>query len=87
MSAKVSKKPAKSFETTVEVCCHRVALRYWDFDAELTEELEADLTEEGERRAQECIIDGCHSGDLNCLYVDDKGHDEEIRGWWEIETD
>ena len=73
---------SNAFETIVEVCCHRVALHYWDFDAELTDELEATLTEEGESRAQECINDGCHSGDLNCLY-----NDEEIRGWWEIERE
>ncbi len=72
----------RSFETTVEVCAHRVAIRYWDFDAELTDELEEALTEEGERRAQELIIDGYHSGELNCVY---RG-EEEIRGWWEIET-
>ena len=41
----------RSFETTVEVCAHRVAIRYWDFDAELTDELEEALTEEGEHRA------------------------------------
>lgn len=74
----------KSFETTVEICCHRVFLRYWEFDAELTDELREALIEEGESRAQACIIDGCHSGELNCLYVDGD-REEEIRGWWEIE--
>ena len=32
-------------------------------------------------------MEGCHSGELNCFHVDDQGTDEEIRGWWEIETD
>ena len=72
----------KSFETTVEVCCHRVAIRYWGFDAKLTADLKRDLTREGRQRAKRCIIDGCHSGDLNCLYGN-----EEIRGWWEIVTE
>ena len=77
----------RSFETTVEVCAHRVAVRYWDFDAELTDELEEVLTEHGEERARECIVEGYHSGELNCLYTDAQGEQEEIRGWWEIEND
>ena len=77
---------AQHYETTVEVCCHRVSLRYWDFDHELTEELEKLLTEEGEHRAQECIIEGCHGGELNCVHTEGD-HDEEIRGWWKIECE
>ena len=73
------------FEGHVTTCVHRVLFRYWDFGAELTPELEERLTEAAEERAKECIIDGCHSGDLNYLYVDDDGNDEEIRGWWEID--
>jgi len=89
---KAAKKPAKkaaktyAFETTAEVCCHRVALRYWDFTSRLTDALKDELTEHGEERAQECIIDGCSSGELNCYYVDGK-KEEEIRGWWEIIRD
>ena len=77
-------KRTNSFETTVEVCCHRVAVRYWDFDHELTDELIEELTELGEERAKTCIIEGCHNGELNCYYVDGET-EEEIRGWWEIE--
>ena len=76
-----------SFETSVEVCCHHVAVRWWGFTSELTDELKDTLTEEGESRAQECIIDGCHSGQLCCYYVDNDGKEEEIYGWWEIERD
>ena len=36
---KTAERATESFETTVEVCCHRVALRYWDFEHELTDEL------------------------------------------------
>ncbi len=82
-----TKTAGQSFETTVEVCCHRVALRYWDFTHELTDELRETLTEEGESRAKTCIIDGCHSGQLCCYHVDDNGSEEEIYGWWEIERD
>ena len=81
---KTANKATQSYETTVEVCCHRVAVRYWGFDHELTDELIEVLTNEGEERAQTCIIEGCHSGELNCYYVDGK-KEEEIRGWWEIE--
>ena len=88
---KPAKKPAKKaktyeFETTVEVCCHRVALRYWDFTSRLTDALKDELTEHGEERAKTCIIDGCSSGELNCYYVNGK-REEEIRGWWEIIRD
>lgn len=79
--------PQKSFDGIVEVCCHRVSFSYWDFDAEQTEDLEQRLEEHAEERAKECIIDGCMAGELNCLYVDDEGNDEEIRGWWEIKRD
>ena len=82
-----TKPVAGTFETTVEVCCHRVAVRYWDFDHELTDELRERLTEEGEECAKACIIDGCSSGSLNCYHVDDNGGEEEIHGWWEIEND
>ncbi len=74
-----------SLEVTVEVCCHRVELRYWDFDHELTPELEAILTKEGEERARVCIQEGYHSGQLCCLYYHD-GVEEEIHGWWEISS-
>ncbi len=74
-----------SFETTVEVCCHRVALRYWNIDHELTDELIDELTEHGEERAHDCIVEGCRSGQLCCYYYDDES-EEEIFGWWEIET-
>jgi hypothetical protein len=74
----------QSFETTVDVCCHRVAVRFWGFTSKLTPELEAHLTEEGEIRAQECIIDGCHSGQLVAFNPDTE---EEIHGWYEIERD
>lgn len=84
---KTAEKTAHSFETTVEVCCHRVAVRYWDFDHELTDELIEVLTAEGEERAKKCIGEGWYSGELNCCYVDDKDGEEEIRGWWEIKTD
>jgi hypothetical protein len=73
------------FSGTVEVCCHTVAFRYWDFEHELTEELEGVLTEHAEERAKQCISDGFFSGQLNCFYATDD-NDEEIRGWWEIET-
>ncbi len=95
---KAAKKPAKkaakkrarktnTFETTVEVCCHRVALRYWDFTSELTDGLREELENHGEERAKECINNDCREGELNCLHVNEDDSDEEIRGWWEIERD
>ena len=70
----------------MEVCCHRVAVRYWNFTHKLTDELKETLTNEGEERAKTCIIDGCSSGQLCCYYVDGK-KEEEIFGWWEIIRD
>lgn len=72
-------------EGTVNVCAHYVKYRYWDFEAEPTDELRERLEEAAEDRAKELIIDGYHSGELNCLYVSDDGAEEEIRGWWEID--
>jgi len=72
-----------NFETEVSVCAHRVAIRYWGFASILTPELEKYLTEEGENRSQECIVNGCREGEL-CAYWEADGQEEEIRGWWEI---
>lgn len=71
-----------SFETVVEVCAHRVNLRYWDFEQELTDELKERLTTEGEDRAKQCISEGYVSGEL--VYCDPET-EEEISGWWEID--
>jgi hypothetical protein len=73
-------KKTNSFETTIEVCCHRVAVRYWDFDHELTDDLIQTLTNEGEERAKTCIIEGCHSGELSCYYVDGKKEEKSVDG-------
>ena len=83
---KTADKATKSYETTVEVCCHRVALRYWGFDHKLTKDLKRTLMREGRSRAKHCIVEGYREGQLNCYYVDGK-KEEEIRGWWEIERD
>lgn len=77
----------KEFSGCVNVCAHNVDFRYWDFMANLTDELETELTEHAEERAQDCIVEGYQSGDLNYLYVNAKGEGEEIRGWWEINRD
>ncbi len=71
-----------NYENTVEVCCHRVSIRYWNFPKRiLTDEVKSLLDDEGERRAKDCIIDGYSSGQLNCLY-----DETEFQGWWEIES-
>lgn len=72
------------YEGVVEVCCHRVTFCYWNGlkMRKMTPLLMETLEEHVEERATHCIIDGCSSGDLNCV-VGQKY--EEIRGWWEIE--
>lgn len=71
----------KVFDGVVDVCAHRVSFWYDTEGQEVTEELTLTLTEEAECRAQACIIQGCVSGDLNCLH----NGETEIRGWWQIE--
>lgn len=75
------------FGGTVETICHRVVFRYWDFDAELTDGLKYQLSQDAEDRAKECITEGCGSGELNSLYIGEDDTEEEIFGWWEIDTD
>jgi len=79
----------------IEVCAHRVA--YWYevpaellVDGEMPEgasERESSLAEvleeEVESRAKTCIVEGYHSGELNCLW----NGEIEIRGWWNIVRD
>jgi hypothetical protein len=58
------------------------------------DDLDETLEDHAEERAKESIIQGCVSGDLNCLYVypeargqscdDFPDGDLEIRGGWEI---
>ncbi len=87
------KKPSTkvSHEGNIEVLLHRIAYRYWwDGKPELTDEVKEYLEEEAENRAKDCIMEGCHSGELNCYYHngDDKTGDFkewELRGWWEID--
>ena len=74
---------SNKFGSAVEVCCHTVEFRYWDFDHEITENLKALLTEHAEERAKQCIVEGCSSGELN-YYHPHANEGEEIRGWWEI---
>ncbi len=80
----VERKVSNSFITTIEVCCHQVIVRYWDFTRELTDELKEALANEAEERAKACIVRGCQSGELQYLRVDDE-NEKEIRGYWEIE--
>jgi stress-induced morphogen len=74
-----------NYEGAIEVCAHRVVYSYWDMAAKLTDELKHALETHAEERAKECIIDGCHAGELNCYWHGDDGKEEEIRGWWEID--
>jgi hypothetical protein len=69
---------SNSFESTVEVYCHRIELRWWDIKPELTPELEAQLISAGEERVKESIENGCTSGSLDY----DDG-DVYAHGWFE----
>lgn len=85
---KKAKKP-NEFSSRVEVCCHQVSFRYDLEDHKIPEDVEEfhrRLADEAEERAKAMIVEGCHCGDLNCLYVYDDGSDDEIRGWWEIDN-
>ena len=75
-----------SFETFESVCCHRVAIRYWDFNPMYLEDddFKAQLREDGKNHARELISQECCQGELNSLYFDGKEH-HEVRGWWRIE--
>lgn len=74
-----------SHEGKADVCAHRVKYSYWDIETELSDRLIRALDDEAESRAKELITEGCHSGELNCYFVDDNDEEHEIRGWWEIE--
>lgn len=71
------------FSGTVYVCQHRVTFEYWDFESELTPELEDRLTNEAEERSKAMITEGYASGELNDFHPDTE---EEIRGWWTINS-
>lgn len=73
------------FEGTINTCAHYVKFRYWDFESELTDELQERLTKEAETHAKDCIIEGYESGDLTYLHISDDDTEEQIWGWWEID--
>ena len=81
--------PDEQIKGTVEVCCHRVKYNYEvEQNHILTAEAESiDLKEgleaEAETRAKDMINDGYVSGELNYVL----NGEEEIRGWWSIDTD
>lgn len=71
----VTSETKEQIEGEIEVLCHRVTWRYWDFEElVLDEEIRELLENEAEERAKYCITEGFHSGDLNCYYCD------EVRG-------
>ncbi|MGH8897014.1 MAG: hypothetical protein ACRDZ4_08345 [Egibacteraceae bacterium] len=70
------------FEGKADVCSHRVTFWYDVGGMARTDELAETLAEEAEARAKACIIEGYHSGELNCPY-----DEREVRGWWEIGHD
>jgi hypothetical protein len=55
--------------------------------AEVLDDSEGVLEEAAEERAKAMIIEGCHCGELNCLFIFSDGTDAEIWGWWNIEND
>ena len=78
-------------EGTLSACAHTISYYYdlggYEFsDEELTQIKESGhLEDEAESRARESIAGDYHAGGLNCLYVlGDR--DNEITGWWQIET-
>jgi hypothetical protein len=81
----IYKKASRKLEGEIDVCCHRVAWRFWGFKSEITDELKLHLETEAEERSQECIIKGFQSGQLCAYYTSEMDDDgEEIYGWWEI---
>lgn len=69
------------FEGIIEVCFHRISF-WFDIPAgEVDDSIQEALEVEAESRAKSQIVEGYHSGELNCLYCN-----EEISGWWEIIT-
>lgn len=79
-------------EGSVIVLLHRVAWRFWTDhkrywpihvdDVDLRKFLEG----EAEERAEHCIKEGYHSGELSTVFIDHENNQKEwpLTGWWEI---
>lgn len=65
-----------SFESTIEVCAHRVTIRWWGAPLEDMTDI---LTEHAEEHTKEMITQGYSSGEL--LYEDET---RSFQGYWEI---
>jgi len=66
-----------SIDTTIEVCAHRVSVRWWDGPFE---DMTDRLMEHAEERTKEMITQGYYSGEL-CF----EDESRSFRGWWEIQ--
>jgi hypothetical protein len=66
-----------SHEGTIEVCAHKVAVRWWGGPLEDMVDI---LMEHAEEHIKEMIVQGYTSGQL--LWEDE---DRGFTGWWEIE--
>jgi hypothetical protein len=68
------------YEGTVTVCCHEVSF-YYNLPPRkrVTDEIQANMTEEAEERAKTCIIDNCNQGELNY-----ETENFQATGWWRI---
>lgn len=67
----------RSYEDSAEVLLHRVTIRWWDIEGDVTDE---DLLAEAEEHVREMITEGFHSGMLN-----HEGDGTNAHGWWEIQ--
>lgn len=71
-------KDVSTHEATIEVCAHRVKVRWWGGPLEDMIPL---LMEHAEERTKEMIVQGYVSGEL--VYEDEE--ERGFTGYWEIE--
>ena len=68
-----------TYEGRIDQLQHGIEYWYELGRSKLTETMKARLDKEAKSRSKEMIIQGYHSGELNCLWKN-----KEIRGWWKI---
>ena len=73
-------------EGTCEVCAHHIEYRYWGIEIELDATQREWLDQEAEERAECCIKEGCHSGQLVCELTEPRSREDGYTcyGGWEI---
>ena len=82
---KETAKTTENYENTLQACGHTIAY-WWDIPANrMSDEVRERLDAEAENRSRAMIVEDYSSGELNSLFPQDDGGEDEFSGWWSVQ--